>query len=82
MTHWSVDVSIAEPDAEGHTRAVARLVSGPDAPPLDGAGEAVRTRFDEDVPEIGAELAAGRALIALGRRLLAQADADLERAPA
>ncbi|GHJ44141.1 hypothetical protein Cs7R123_14830 [Catellatospora sp. TT07R-123] len=82
MTHWSVDVTIDEPDDQGHTRAAARLVSGAGAPRLDAAGEALRTRFDEDVPEIGAELAAGRALIALGQRLLAQADADLERSPA
>ncbi|MFC7240916.1 dsRBD fold-containing protein [Catellatospora aurea] len=78
--HWTVDITIDD-DGSGRTRAHARLDTGGTAA-LRGDGSAARNRFDEEVPEIGDELAAGRALVELGQRLLAQADADLERTPA
>jgi hypothetical protein len=79
--HWTVDIAIDE-DGAGRTTAQARLETGSAAPALRGEGSAARNRFDENVPAIGDELAAGRALVELGQRLLAQADADLERTPA
>ncbi|GAA1396579.1 dsRBD fold-containing protein [Catellatospora coxensis] len=79
--HWTVDITIDD-DGSGRTQAHARLDAGGAPTALRGDGSAVRTRFDEDVPVIGDELAAGRALVELGQRLLAQADADLERTPA
>ncbi|WP_155375478.1 dsRBD fold-containing protein [Catellatospora vulcania] len=78
--HWTVDIAIDD-DGSGRTRAHALLTTDA-TPTLRGDGSAARNRFDEDVPEIGDELAAGRALVELGQRLLAQADADLERTPA
>lgn len=44
---------------------------------LTGRGLAVRAPEDPDVPEIGDEIAAGRALIALGRQLLAAGSRDV-----
>lgn len=79
--HWTVDITIDD-DGAGRTTAQAWLRAGGVAPAMHSAGAAERNRFDEDVPEIGDELATGRALVELGRRLLAQADADLERTPA
>ncbi|MEU7819266.1 dsRBD fold-containing protein [Catellatospora sp. NPDC049111] len=79
--HWTVDITIDD-DGSGRTQAHARLDTGGTAAALRGDGSAARNRFDEEVPEIGDELAAGRALVELGQRLLAQADADLERTPA
>lgn len=79
--HWTVDITIDD-DGSGRTQAHARLETGGAATALRGDGSAARNRFDEDVPAIGDELAAGRALVELGQRLLAQADADLERTPA
>ncbi|WP_191841549.1 dsRBD fold-containing protein [Catellatospora chokoriensis] len=79
--HWTVDITIDD-DGSGRTQAHARLDTGATTPTMRGDGRAARSRFDEDVPAIGDELAAGRALVELGQRLLAQADADLERTPA
>ena len=78
--HWTVDITIDD-DGSGRTAARARLTAGT-IPGLAGEGVAARNVFDENVPVIGDELAAGRALVQLGQRLLAQADADLERTPA
>ncbi|GAA2403575.1 hypothetical protein Cme02nite_74610 [Catellatospora methionotrophica] len=79
--HWTVDITIDD-DGSGRTQAHARLDTGGPITALRGDGSAARQRFDEDVPVIGDELAVGRALVELGQRLLAQADADLERTPA
>lgn len=81
---WTVIIDI---DAhETRTRATARLLTR-DSDRLVGFGTARRDPADDDVPAIGDELAAARALGELSRKLLATASADLEgaelgRAPA
>lgn len=74
MKRWTVDIFIDEND--GHTYAEARLHSGADRPPV-GIGRARLHPADHDVPEIGDELAAARALNDLGHRLLVAAATDL-----
>ena len=71
--HWTVDIYIGERD--GHTSAEARLHTLDDAQ-LVGIGHARLGPHDEDIPEIGDELAAARALSELGHRLLLTAAAD------
>lgn len=72
---WSVTIDIG--DHDGHTKAVARLHTR-DQRQLTGVGFARLAPSDRDVPEIGAELAAGRALADLSRSLLALATEDVE----
>jgi Domain of unknown function (DUF1876)/Domain of unknown function (DUF1918) len=71
---WRIDVQLFESDAE--TTAHAVLTSG-GAEPLRGDGHARRREGEPDVPEIGDEIAVGRALHRLGDRLLAAASGDL-----
>lgn len=70
---WTVIIDIDE--HESRTRAVARLLTR-DSDRLAGFGSARRAATDRDVPEIGDELAAARALAELARKLHATADAD------
>lgn len=72
---WSVRIFISEHD--GTTRAEARLDTGAGTS-LAGTGAARLSPKDNDVPEIGDEVAAARALADLAQRLLqtAQDDAD------
>ncbi|GAA2874892.1 DUF1876 domain-containing protein [Pseudonocardia halophobica] len=73
---WTVSIDIDE--HEGRTRAVARL--HPDeTQSVMGVGLARLNPADRDVPEIGDELAAARALSELTHRLLGIAADDLER---
>jgi hypothetical protein len=72
---WSVDIYLDE--TEGETHAEARL-TGRDGESLYGRGMARCHPADWDVPEIGAELAAARALSDLSHRLLDAAAADIE----
>lgn len=72
---WTVSIDIDEHD--GRTRAVARLQTR-DTDKLAGFGLARRNPADPDVPEIGDELAAARALSDLSHRLLDAAASDLE----
>jgi Rv2632c-like len=74
MKRWTVDLFIDEND--GHTYAEARLHSSADKP-IIGVGRAALNPADRDVPEIGDELAAARALNDLGHRLLVAAAADI-----
>jgi Domain of unknown function (DUF1876) len=76
VKRWTVDVYIDEDD--GRTYAEARLHSGSDAQ-LVGVGRAKLNPADRDVPEIGDELAAARALSDLGHRLLITAAQDIEQ---
>jgi hypothetical protein len=79
---WTVDIYLDEDD--GRTYAEARLNSGIDTH-LTGVGRAKVHPDDADIPEIGDELAAARALSDLGHRLLVTAARDIEsvtRAPA
>lgn len=71
---WRVDVYVYE-DAED-TAAHAVLHTGA-ATPLDSRAEAHRSTHDEDVPEIGDEVAVARALRRLADRLLGVASADI-----
>jgi hypothetical protein len=73
---WNVTIDIGEHD--GRTRAVARLHSR-DSDHLVGVGFARLAPRDQDVPEIGAELATARALADLARRLLGVAVEDVEQ---
>ncbi|GIJ48106.1 hypothetical protein Val02_49920 [Virgisporangium aliadipatigenens] len=63
---WTVEIIIDE--HEGRTFAEATLYTG-DAPPLTGTGRARLSPDDDDIPEIGDEVAVARALNALGERL-------------
>ena len=74
---WSVDIFIDEHDEERRTYAEARLHTG-DRTQLRGAGWAQRHPRDREVPEIGDELAAARALSELSHRLLSAAAEDIE----
>jgi len=71
---WHVEVFL---DEEGD-RTVARAVLHTEAPVhLEGHGETVRNPGDRDVPEIGDEVAAARALHDLADALLATAAGDI-----
>jgi hypothetical protein len=72
--HWQVDVYLYERGDSTTAQAVLHA----DAPdPLTTQGEAGRRPGDPAVPEVGDELAVGRALRRLGDRLLGQAADDL-----
>ena len=73
---WSVTIDIGEHD--GRTRAVAHLRTR-DTARVTGVGFARLAPSDEDVPEIGAEIAAARALADLSRHLLGVATEDVEQ---
>ena len=73
---WTVRIDIDEHD--GHTRAVARLNTS-DTDQTVGVGLARLNPSDRDVPEIGDEIAAARALSDLGHRLLRAAGEDVEQ---
>jgi hypothetical protein len=75
VKRWTVDVFIDED--EGHTYAEARLHTGADTR-LIGIGQARLHPGDHDIPEIGDELAAARALSDLGHVLLVTAATDIE----
>jgi hypothetical protein len=66
---WTVEIVFTEDDTT--TRADARLRGGPHD--LNGWGRARRNPVDPDVPAIGEELAAARALSELVHNLLHQA---------
>jgi len=71
---WHVDVHLFE--AGDDTEAHAVLLSG-GTQPIDADGHARRRHGDFSVPEIGDELAAGRALRKLADRLIAAAATDI-----
>jgi hypothetical protein len=73
--HWDIAVEIDEHD--GRTRAVARLRT--DSDEFTGIGLARLSPHDRDVPEIGDELAAARALSELSHQLLDTAAGDIEQ---
>jgi hypothetical protein len=76
MKQWQVVIDIDEHD--NRTRAVARLLTQ-DTEQLTGVGLARRNPADQDVPEIGDELAAARALSELSHNLLDAAAAEIEK---
>jgi Domain of unknown function (DUF1876) len=71
---WSVEIIIDE--HENRTRAQARLVT--DGTDHTGKGSARLNPGDRNVPMIGDELAAARALSELAHRLLHAAADDIE----
>jgi hypothetical protein len=75
VKRWTVDLLVN--DDEGRTYAEACLQSGADTR-LVGVGHAKLNPTDRDIPEIGDELAAARALCDLGQRLLQSAASDIE----
>ncbi|GLY85014.1 DUF1876 domain-containing protein [Actinoallomurus iriomotensis] len=75
IDRWSVDIYLDETDGETH--AEARLATR-ETDGMRGRGKARCNPADWDVPEIGAELAAARALSDLAHRLLDAAAADIE----
>jgi hypothetical protein len=76
IKQWTVRIDIDEHD--GHTRAVARLLTRDTDRPT-GVGLARLDPADRDVPEIGDEIAVARALSDLGHRMLQTATEDVER---
>jgi hypothetical protein len=76
VTTWSVHLQLG--DRDGHSHATARLHTGSPRE-LTASGTAELSPGDpSDVPEIGFELAAGRALIALGELLVSTGRADVD----
>lgn len=74
--HWSIEIDLGE--MNGTTRAVARLHTNDDTT-LVGIGLARLNPTDRDVPEIGEELAAARALHDLADKLLGAAVGDISQ---
>jgi hypothetical protein len=72
---WSVSLPIAETD--GQTRAEALLVM-PGGEQLAGHGQARRNPADREMPRIGAQLAAARALADLAGQLVHAAATAIE----
>ena len=75
---WTVEIFIDEHDDQRRTHAKARL-STRDKTTLIGEGAALRNPADFEVPEIGDELAAARALADLSHQLLESAAGDIEQ---
>lgn len=75
-TTWWVEILMNE--VEGDTRALAHL-HGAREHVLTGTGMARLNPHDRDVPEIGAELAAARALLQLAEQLLRTAATDISQ---
>ncbi|MCW2916243.1 MAG: hypothetical protein JWN52_4311 [Actinomycetia bacterium] len=71
---WSVEIDISESGKDTHVRAA---LTTKDGMRVEGLGHARRHPRDRMVPEVGDELAAGRALIDLGSRLVQLAAADI-----
>lgn len=71
---WKLRLYLSEHDPESTARVV--LDTGDNV--LESRAMAHRHPHDRAVPEIGDELAAGRALVSLGRRLLSAAASDVE----
>ncbi|MEV4642936.1 dsRBD fold-containing protein [Actinoplanes sp. NPDC049548] len=79
MTHvrtWTVQIAISEHEDERRTHADAILHG---ARMVRGEGQARRRPSDREVPEIGDELAAARALADLAYKLLDVAAGDIEQ---
>ncbi len=74
--HWTVDIYINEDDT-GRTYAEARLSSSASSHSI-GIGQARLNPADDNVPEIGDELAVARALSDLAHRLLITTAIDIQ----
>jgi hypothetical protein len=79
VTSWTVHLHLG--DQDGHSHAEARLMAGTHAwPSVTGRAE-LSPHDPEDVAEVGYELAAGRALLELGRQLVEAGLADAADVP-
>jgi hypothetical protein len=74
VKRWRANVFLFEDEGE----TVANVVLETGVTTIHGVGRARRNPGDLEVEGIGDELAAGRALIVLGRRLLGIAEEDVE----
>lgn len=81
MTHtWKVTVHLFSSDeirSDEHTTVAHAVLTTTSGNRLEGYGRARRNPGDEDVPEVGEELAAARALRDLADRLLRATSDDL-----
>ncbi|MBD3779419.1 MULTISPECIES: dsRBD fold-containing protein [unclassified Cellulomonas] len=82
MTHtWDVRIDLFEasdvPAADHTTTTAHAILSTSAGTRMSGTGRARRRPGETDVPEIGDELAAARALRELADRLLAASSADI-----
>jgi len=77
VKRWTVDIYIDEHSDARRTYAEARLHTG-DETHLRGSGTAWRNPHDLEVPEIGDELAASRALADLAEKLRVAASTDVD----
>ena len=75
-TKWHVEIDFDED--ETHTHATVRAQRG-DGETLTTRGDAYRNPKDGSQPMIGEEIAAARALIALGTELLQSASSRIEQ---
>jgi uncharacterized protein DUF1876 len=73
---WQLELFIFEDDSQTRAEAVLRTDAGTE---LRQVGTARRNPSDRNVPEIGDELAASRALAGLAHDLLEAAAADVEQ---
>ena len=73
VKEWRLNLYLSEHDPA----TTARLVLDTGDNVLESHAEARRNPYDRDIPEIGDELAAGRALIAMGRLLVRAANGDM-----
>lgn len=74
---WTAEVYINERGDDTHVQAV---LTTRDGTAIEGTGHARRNPADRAVPEIGDELATGRALLDLGHQLVKLAGVDIEGA--
>ncbi|BCJ50542.1 hypothetical protein Asp14428_20170 [Actinoplanes sp. NBRC 14428] len=73
---WTIEVNISEHEEDRLTRAAAVLRG---THTIRGEGQARRRPSDQEVPEIGDELATARALADLAYKLLDVAAGDIEQ---
>ncbi|GLV50770.1 hypothetical protein TBS_13420 [Thermobispora bispora] len=76
---WNVELVLTEDDNDDITTATAVLYTDGGERRHECVGRARRNPADPAVPEIGDELAAGRALADLSSRLLSEGAADVAR---
>jgi Domain of unknown function (DUF1876) len=74
---WHVDIEFSEDDVHTHASAHAKLR---DDSTMTTTGDAYRNPKDDSQPMVGEEIAAARALIALGTELLHEASSRIEQA--
>jgi hypothetical protein len=76
-SNWHVEIEFVEDDIHTHATVHARLREGAT---VTTYGDAYRNPRDTSQPMVGEEIAAARALIALGTELLGTASKQIEQA--